>query len=164
MKDDKELEPTTNASTKSGGAPCGVTNCVIRYSLLVAWMVVIWLFSAQPNSAEVTRGLFGESNFLVRKLAHFTEYAVLSVLGLASFSSHGANPPNSLLQKIGGRRAMQSAIILAISFAISDEIHQAFVPGRSAAIQDVLVDSAGAITAMLMVSWWQRRSSHGSSA
>ena len=44
------------------------------------------------------------------------------------------------------------ATIIAIVYGISDEIHQIFVPGRSASVYDILVDSFGIFYAMLIYS------------
>lgn len=79
-------------------------------------------------------------HFLIRKAGHFFEYFVLSLLVL-----RGLRGPSS-----GWRwRWGMVALLIAAGYAALDEFHQSFVPGRGAATQDVLLDSAGAIVAQL---------------
>ena len=66
----------------------------------------------------------------LRKLAHFLEYAVLGAL-LARATDE------------------LPAFWLGVGYAVSDEIHQAFVPGREAAILDVAIDAAGVLAGVL---------------
>lgn len=72
----------------------------------------------------------------IRKLAHASEYAVLAVFLLFIFP------------RFRGRFAL--AWLIASVYAATDEFHQRFVPGRSAQLRDVLIDSAGAFCAMLL--------------
>lgn len=136
-----------------GGA--GVMRGAFLYCALVAWMVVIFLFSAQPHSAEVTRNYFHDANFVVRKFAHFSEYAILVILAITSFSSH--IPAAQSASSPDRRIAFNAGIAISVLYAISDEIHQAFVPGRGAAISDVFVDSAGVIFGSFLISYFRRR-------
>lgn len=79
---------------------------------------------------------------VVRELAHFTEYFMLGItccLVLSSFSIV------MRIRNIG-------LCTFCVLYAVSDEIHQYFVPGRCFQLQDILVDSIGAITAILI--WW----------
>lgn len=154
MKDESDaLQPP---STTNGGTPVPGNMIFFRYALLIAWMLVIWLFSAQHDSAAATRKIFAEHNFVVRKIAHFTEYAILYFLAFMSFSCHN-NTSHLLLQKVGAKNAPAAALILAVLYATLDEIHQAFVPGRSSAITDVLVDSTGATVALFLLKHWRKR-------
>lgn len=103
------------------------------------WMLLIYLFSAQAHSGQITENYLHDANVPVRKLAHMAEYAVLALLY---------------------RRALAGnwfAFLLTIAYAASDEWHQSFVPGRSASPLDVLVDAGGAMTALLVREWWRRR-------
>ena len=72
--------------------------------------------------------------FVVRKLAHFSIFAVLGLLGFAAFSVD--LPP---------RRAFPAALILGAVRAILDEVHQSFVPGRSCEVRDMCIDFAGVL-------------------
>lgn len=76
----------------------------------------------------------------VRKTAHFSEYALLGYLeyGLAV-----------LWFKPGGKRIFLPAVVVLLSGAL-DEFHQLFVPGRYASFWDILIDTAGGLTGMLL--------------
>lgn len=70
------------------------------------------------------------------KLEHVAEYAILGILLMRAL----ANPDF----KFKASEAFAAAVIIAFLYGISDEIHQAFVPGRSADIFDALFDLIGA--------------------
>ena len=75
--------------------------------------------------------------FLVRKTAHFTEYAILGSLFLLNLKSW-QRPKSSTSMNIF------LSLIFSFLYACTDEIHQIFVPGRSAQFRDVLIDTLGA--------------------
>ncbi len=81
-------------------------------------------------------------NFAVRKLAHFTEYAILMLLGYWAFG-----------RGLGCARqpALRWAIVTSLLYAIVDETHQYFVPGRTANGADVLIDALGVLTAAWLI-------------
>ena len=78
---------------------------------------------------------------IVRKTAHFAEYAALGFLLASVFVSFG------LKTKLN----VPISFIIGVLYAVSDEIHQYFVPGRSCQISDMLLDSAGVITGILVL-------------
>ena len=109
--------------------------------------------------------------FLVRKTAHFTEYAILGSLfflnlrnrlksnnSLVKFSKPQTTKivteknPNTQLTKATAKKAplnpikypLTMSILFSFLYACTDEIHQIFVPGRSAQFRDVLIDTLGA--------------------
>jgi VanZ family protein len=98
---------------------------------VVAWAAVIFAFSAVP---DLGTGL-GGWDLLLRKLAHTAEYAVLGAL---------------LLRALG---APLPAFAAGVVYAISDEVHQHFVPGRRGAPLDVLIDAVGVAVGVLA---WRR--------
>lgn len=73
--------------------------------------------------------------FPIRKAAHMTEYAVLSVLVMLALIVDG----------IKGIRLPVIAAIIAVAFAATDELHQRYVPGRYGCVRDVFIDAAGSI-------------------
>jgi VanZ family protein len=80
-------------------------------------------------------------HFAIRKCAHFTEYFILSL-----FILHGIR---------SGRKETRLAwallaIVVVAAYASLDEFHQSFVPGRTAALGDVLIDTSGGTAAQLM--------------
>ena len=91
----------------------------------------------------------------VRKTAHFLEYAVLGALmmnmvwHLARESGKRASDGNaantSSIVKLG-----VIAWILATAYAVTDEIHQLFVPGRAFMFSDIVRDSAGALAGVFV--------------
>lgn len=84
---------------------------------------------------ETRNEVSGILEMIVRKTAHFMEYAVLAM----AFSYALWRQRVSKLKKI------LLAVMLTILYAITDEVHQLFVPGRSGRVFDVLIDSIGAI-------------------
>ena len=88
-------------------------------------------------SLSHTSGLDASAlTFIVRKTAHFTEYAILGVLFYLFYRQ-------TLPQK-NGLQLFVLAILSSFLYACTDEIHQLFVPGRSGQFTDVLVDTLGA--------------------
>jgi VanZ family protein len=96
---------------------------------VVAWAALIFVLSAQP---DLSTGL-GSWDLVLRKLAHLAEYAVLGAL---------------LLRAVGMR---VPALLAGVAYAVSDEIHQTFVPGRQGSVLDVLIDSAGVVIGILVL-------------
>ena len=110
---------------------------------------IFWLSSKDGNQSQnmsdsvrgILMKLFGPllNSFIVRKFAHFFEYAVLGFLiGCALFLSRKRFSPIT-------------AVICSALYSISDEIHQYFVPGRACRIFDVGVDTLGALTGTLIL-------------
>ncbi len=87
----------------------------------------------------------------IRKLAHFTEYLILSLLLYRALRAGPRWEP----------RTAVLALALAGLYAASDELHQWFVPGRTAAVRDCLIDVAGAAAAQ---GWLAARGFRGGSA
>ena len=73
-------------------------------------------------------------NHFIRKAAHFTAYALLGAGSYAFFRFSGI--------RLGG--AFFPALIFCAAYAVLDEIHQYFTPGRSFMISDMLLDTFGA--------------------
>jgi VanZ family protein len=97
-------------------------------------MVVIFLFSNTPGQKLPDYGLLDK---LVKKGGHMTGYALLA---LSYWYALGFDP-----RKIG------VAWLLAIGYALTDEFHQSFVPGRTPSYVDVFVfDGIGAALALLV--------------
>lgn len=98
--------------------------------------ILHWLF---PHAADAT--LFQVHHY-IRKSAHFTEYFILSLLVLRAIR---AGRP--------GTRFAWALLVVAIviCYASLDEFHQRFVPGRTAAVGDVLIDTSGGIAAQVVV-------------
>lgn len=99
--------------------------------LPIAWMSFIFYLSSTPGLPD-----FQAADFPVKKGAHFMVYAILYFLLFRAFHAQLAKNPVST-------RAYLYPAVVAVMFAISDEIHQGFVPLREARLRDVIIDSAG---------------------
>ena len=75
-------------------------------------------------------------SIFIRKVAHFSVYAVLGVSTyMLVVTNFGLN----------GKKAFFTALIVCVLYAATDEVHQLFVAGRSGEVKDVLIDSTGAL-------------------
>jgi VanZ family protein len=106
--------------------------------------ILEWLFGA------LTDARFTLAQFLVRKAAHLVVYVTLSALWFRA--------------QRGPRSGWQSswallALLVSILVAIGDEVHQTFVPGRTASPWDVLLDGVGALLAQAVIALRARRKS-----
>jgi VanZ family protein len=99
--------------------------------------LILWLF---PNTSLETLALV---HFITRKIAHFTEYAILGFLAARAFRT---SPRPAISQ-----RWFLICVTLIVVYALVDEYHQSFVPSRTASIFDSLIDMAGGLTALLIV-------------
>jgi VanZ family protein len=122
----------------------------------IAWTVLVLSLSSGTFSADNTGGVFAPLlgwllpwvspatieviHGLVRKAAHVTEYAVLAALWLRAFSRSGVVRPPS---------AAWLALIVSVAVAMADEIHQATVPSRTGSARDVVIDTLGAVVAVV---------------
>lgn len=125
--------------------------------ILIVWLGVIFVMSSFNASLSSN-----QSNFVVRlihdiipsidieilklgvrKVAHFTEYFILGILLYKTLFLY--------------KKQVYSAIPLGVIYAISDEIHQYFVPGRVADIMDVLIDSMGLLVGIVIIKYFKRR-------
>ena len=78
-------------------------------------------------------------SLIIRKLAHFTEYFILYIL-LYNVIKHYVHTKKIIFYSIMG----------VIIYAVSDELHQYFVPERSSTIKDVFIDTCGGIAASIV--------------
>jgi len=99
---------------------------------------VIFSLSSIPDLRSELPPLW---DLVLRKLAHATEYALLAFFVLrAEAAGHHQHHPWALLA---------GAWLVATLYAITDEWHQSFVPGRGPAVLDVILDSSGALLGAL---------------
>lgn len=92
---------------------------------------------------EEQTALWDKISFIIRKLAHFSEFALLG----AALRVH-----TGVIYRIRPYRF--SSVIAAASgvlYAVSDELHQGFVDGRAPSLRDVGIDSCGAVFGVLFV-------------
>lgn len=129
----------------------------------IAWMGVIVVLSTEAGSAEHTGRILvpllswtlpwasplqvKALHSMVRRAAHFTEYALMTALWFRALTRNGARSPGA---------AAWAALAFSIGWAGIDELHQAFVLGRRGSLADVALDAAGGATAAGLARWgWQ---------
>lgn len=141
--------------------------------LVIIWMFVIFNFSSQNGTKstktsdvvtsmvvnvttsvtnkdiprEEVKKKVEDSTFLVRKTAHFTEYLILGILVLQLLSDY---------TKINKRMLIVSLIICYL-YAVSDEVHQIFIPDRTAKVLDTFIDGAGSLVGITIYSIYQSK-------
>lgn len=118
----------------------------LRLLPVIAWMGVIYLFSADSGEASAAKSSFlasllGVPEWVVRKGAHMTEFAVLAVLLMWFFQG---------LRKLWNRNLFWSWL-LASCYASTDEFHQLFSGGRCGQLRDVGIDAAGALIGLILL-------------
>jgi VanZ family protein len=147
----------------------------------IVWASLILMASSDMFSAAHTRslieGFFGwlfpswsphsiyKVHLVVRKCAHFFEYAVLAIFvmrGIASGAKapfeaavNGAGEPAPRPKPRSLRMTMVAVVLLCATVATIDEVHQHFVPSRTSSPYDVMLDTTGAAVAMLLLTWWK---------
>ena len=110
----------------------------MAYLQPILWAIIIYTFSSQsvlPSFAELG------SDFFFKKLAHIFVYFVLFIL-LSRASDVTIPNKNSKLR-------ICLPVFLCLVYAISDEVHQSFVPGRFATLRDIGYDLLGVGIAFL---------------
>jgi VanZ family protein len=105
-------------------------------------MALIFILSAQPQLPAPEEKWI---DFIFEKSAHTFEFAVLAALLLRALIS---GPPKSW-------RWFAATVLLAWLYALSDEFHQLYVPGRTADWTDILFDWLGAVAGAWL--WWRWR-------
>ena len=137
--------------------------CILLWALVLGWVALIFSMSAEPaiesteTSGNTLRAILNviypgfknldetkqqdiieQNQYFIRKTAHFSSYAFLGILISAAMAQHIAK--FSLI-----------SYGIGTAYAISDEIHQLFVPGRSGQVTDVLLDSAGVALGCMLI-------------
>ena len=130
---------------------------IIKISLVILWMVVVFIFSSQSGdeSSKVSTGFISSIIRLfnnnisqdeltaivaiihpyIRKLAHFTLYTI------GGFLIYNLIKDSNLTSK---RKVIISELI-GMLYAVSDELHQTFISQRCGSIIDVFIDSLGVL-------------------
>ena len=127
---------------------------LLAWSSVLIWMGVIFNFSAQnaEKSFNLSQGFskilynlisslpgvelkLSIFHSLLRQTAHFLVFFILAILLINALRISGLNFSSAALY----------TIIIAAAYAGLDEYHQSFVPGRTAELKDVFIDSLGII-------------------
>jgi len=111
---------------------------------LIAWMGIIFWFSAQPEPFDLPESWQED---LVANAGHAIGYAGLGLLWWRALAARLTS---------SDRWTLALAFLLTLLYAISDEYHQTFVPGRSGNLGDVLIDAVGAGFGLWLGRRWQK--------
>ena len=121
--------------------------------LVIIWMIVIFMFSSYNGNISSVQsdgivsllariihytGDIDILRFIVRKVAHFTEYLILGILVINALKY------NTI------KDMMKLSILICILYASLDEIHQLFVSDRAGNIFDVLIDTLGSLSGIFL--------------
>jgi VanZ family protein len=128
------------------------------------WAGLIFFFSTDHFSADNTAQIFGfvfswllpempteeiaPVHGAMRKLGHWAEYFVLAVLILRALRNETG--------KKWELRHAALALVFIFVYALSDELHQTFVPSRTASVGDVMIDVLGGICGIFWMYWYSR--------
>jgi VanZ family protein len=129
-----------------------------RYGTLILWMLFISFASTAEFSAvntstylrplvlwffpTLSEAQVATIHFLLRKLGHFAEYAVLAFLARRALITSS----RTYLRQ----HWFQLALLLVVIYGLLDEFHQSFVPSRTASVYDSAIDIAGGLTVLLL--------------
>lgn len=130
---------------------------IVSTVFVIAWMIIIFVMSSynsvdssnQSNViVDVIVNIFNITSVniisvIVRKLAHFSEYLILGILVANMIKYYDKK------HLIG--------VTICILYAISDEIHQLFVPGRSCQILDIVIDTIGSCIGLAVLSIFSKK-------
>lgn len=135
---------------------------ILRWLLLLSWLVVIFIMSQQPGEKSSSQSDFVVSlisfigievndsfreiaTLIIRKGAHFTEYFILFILVY-----------RLIILYMNRTQAKIVAVLFVFGYACSDEFHQYFIQGREAAFRDVMIDTSGGIIGSFIVMVWEK--------
>jgi len=120
-----------------------VRKLIRRWLPALIWMGLIFLVSAQPSLPSVP----GRWDLLLKKGMHMVAYGILTILYLWALRGSAHDD----------RVVRVASVVLALTYALSDEYHQTFVPGRNGTWVDVAVDGVGILAATVLDWWFVRR-------
>jgi VanZ family protein len=125
---------------------------------VLAWMLLIFAGSSDILSAEHTSRYLVPFlrwldpaisfqtivaiHFALRKIGHFSEYAMLTVLLWRAL--------RGTFSEVGKGTLATSVFLVVATFAASDEFHQSFVATRTASSHDLVIDCIGALVAVFL--------------
>lgn len=139
---------------------------ILYFVLIIIWMIIVFTFSNEPaeisskqsggitervvhaitkDNKRITQTQRDQIETIIRKCAHFVLYLIGGILTTNFIGT----------TKVQDKHIIIYAIAFCFAYAITDEVHQLFVPGRSGEIRDVIIDTAGAITGTML--FWMLR-------
>jgi VanZ family protein len=138
---------------------------IIYLVLVLIWMLTVFMFSSQNGeqsqntSGKVTQliveiithnqnitaseklELIENTDYYIRKFAHYSIYALGGILIYIYINTYNAS----------NKKVILISILIGVIYAISDESHQHFTSGRCASVLDVVIDSFGIITGIILI-------------
>lgn len=121
-------------SSLQGGTSSGLSTSII--SFIVKVLQIFGDNSSISNAISIVES--DGFHLLLRKTAHFVEFAILGMLYIMSLGIF------KTIRNLNIKRFL-IAIAMAVLYAITDEVHQLFVAGRVGAVGDILIDALGAL-------------------
>ena len=166
MQSEIERKATFNLTSTA------VLENLLRIAPLIIWAAFIFIMSSSIGGGDNSRSVLSSFlerlfpawfstlspaqveliNHSIRKLGHVTEYFIFGLCAVRAI-----RPKTCRFTVKNGL----AALILSTIYACTDEIHQYFVPGRTAAVGDVLIDSFGASLAVIIILVWYARKTTG---
>lgn len=133
---------------------------IFAWTVVVIWMILIFNLSSQAakQSNQLSKGIteiivktvekvapnvafdLDSFNHIVRKNAHFIAYLILGILVINALRKSDIYTWQSVVW----------TLLICFLYAVSDEVHQLFVSGRSGQVKDVMIDSAGTIAGIVI--------------
>ena len=117
-------------STQSAGISRKITNIITAN-----------VKSIQEKDDKTKEEILYKIEHIIRKIAHFSIYTVVGLLLMLLCKTYDIKEFDRF----------SISLIIGIIYASSDEIHQAFVPGRGPMLTDVLIDTSGVVTGIILV-------------
>lgn len=114
----------------SGGLSRNITNKILQISN-----------KYNALGQEEKEQIANKTEKIIRKVAHFSIYTVVGLLLMGLLSTY----------KIKENWRMILSILLGMIYAVSDEIHQSFIPGRTPQITDIYIDTLGVVLGVLLI-------------
>ena len=106
----------------------------------VAEFVIKFIPSIQQAEGNQREEVIDRIESVIRKIAHFSIYTLVGFLLMSLMSTY----------KIKEINQIGTSLIIGVIYASTDEIHQAFIPGRGPQITDVMLDSLGVLTGIFI--------------
>lgn len=123
-----------NFSNQDGQASSGLSKKVARK--------IVDVFPYTKNLSEKTKNKIVEkSQPIIRKGAHLSIYTLVGILIMSFISTYKTHLKYKFL----------ISILVGLIYASSDEIHQSFIPGRTASVIDVGIDTTGVLLGIILV-------------
>ena len=117
---------------------------MLEFATAVVIGLAIFALSAQPNLHVSSQPLL---DYAAHKIGHMVAYGLLALVMELMLED----------VDVARRQAVLVTLLLVVGYGATDELHQAFVPGRTPSPIDVTVDLAGGIAALMLSRRWPAR-------